>query len=153
MEPGAPLASVRQLSEVVSTGLGSRRLTEVLLAGFAALAALLASVGIYGVMGLYVANRNREFGIRLAIGAQPGSLVRLVMFEGLALAGAGTVLGLLGGVTVTRWLRTLLYEVQPTDPFVFTTLAAALLVVAAVACYAPARRAAKADPLTALRAE
>ena len=153
MEPGAPIASVKPLTEVVSTGLGDRRLTEMLLAGFALLAVTLAAVGIYGVMSLYVANRKREFGIRLAVGAEPGTLVRLVMIEGLALAAMGVAFGLVGGLGAARWLRTLLYEVSPTDPVVFATLAVGLLAVALASCYAPARRAAKADPLVALRAD
>jgi ABC-type antimicrobial peptide transport system permease subunit len=153
MEPGAPIASVKPLTEVVSTGLGDRRLTEMLLAGFALLAVTLAAVGIYGVMSLYVANRKREFGIRLAVGAEPGTLVRLVMIEGLALAATGVAFGLVGGLGAARWLRTLLYEVSPTDPVVFATLAVGLLAVALASCYAPARRAAKADPLVALRAD
>ena len=152
-ESGIPLDDIRPLTNAVSAALDNRRMTERLLGGFAALAVLLASVGIYGVMALYVANRQREFGIRLAIGAEPRSLVRLVLSEGFALAVIGVALGLVGALGATRWLRTLLYEVSPTDPVVFATLAIGLLGVAVASCYAPARRAAKADPLVALRAE
>jgi predicted permease len=151
LEPIAPLSNVQPLTNVVAQALDSRRLTELLLTGFALLAVTLAAVGIYGVMTLYVSNRNREFGIRLAIGAEPVSLVRLVMRDGLRLAVLGVGLGVLGGLAATRWLRTLLYDVSPTDPVIFVSLAIGLLGVAVLSCYTPARRAARADPLSALR--
>jgi predicted permease len=153
LEPGVPLDNIRPLSEFIRRALDNRRLTELLLAGFALLAMTLAAVGIYGVMSLYVANRQREFGIRLAIGAEPRALLRLVLGEGFGLAIAGVVLGLAGAAFLTRWVRVLLYDVSPTDPVVFIGLAAALLIVAVASCYLPARRAAKSDPLAALRAE
>jgi predicted permease len=151
IEPGAPLANIRPVADAVAQALDSRRLTELLLGGFALMALLLASVGIYGVMTLYVASREREFGIRLAIGADPARLIRLVMREGVALAVVGVLLGVAGAAVSTRWIQTLLYDVSPTDPMVFLLLAVTLLCVAAAACYTPARRAAKADPLIALR--
>jgi predicted permease len=153
IEPGAPLANVRVLSDAVAQALANRRLTELLLSGFAILAVLIAIVGIYGVMTLYVSSRTREFGIRIAVGAEPARVLSLVLREGLLLAAAGVAIGVVGALFTTRWLASLLYDVSPTDPVVFTTLAAGLLVAAVASCYRPARRAARADPLAALRAE
>jgi putative ABC transport system permease protein len=153
VEPGVPLDNVRSLADWAGQSLDARRVTKVLLAGFALLAALLASVGIYGVMSLYVADRYREFGVRLAIGAEPRGLVRMVLGQGLALAGMGVGFGVIGALVATRWLRALLYEVSPTDPFVYATLAGALLALAAASVYLPARRAARSDPLITLRTE
>jgi len=117
------------------------------------LALLLAAVGIYGVMMLYVTSRTREFGIRIAVGADPSRVVTFVLREGFLLALAGVVIGVVGAAFATHWLASLLYEVSPTDPVVFTSLAVGLLVVAVASCWQPARRAAAADPLSALRAE
>ena len=153
VEPGVPLDNVRSLADWVGQSLDTRRITEILLAGFALLAALLASVGIYGVMSLYVADRYREFGVRLAIGADPRGLVRMVLGQGIVLAAAGVGIGIVGALAATRWLRTLLYGVSPTDPIVYATLAGALLALATASVYLPARRAARSDPLIALRAE
>ena len=153
LEPSAPLANVRVVSDAVAQALANRRLTELLLTGFAILAVSIAIVGIYGVMTLYVTSRTREFGIRIAIGAEPARVLSLVLREGFLLAASGVALGVAGALVATRWLTSLLYEVSPTDPTVFTTLAIGLLVVAMASCYRPARRAAQADPLTALRAE
>lgn len=153
LEPSIPLDGVRALSDVVDQSLATRRLTKLLLAGFALLAMTLASVGIYGVMSLHVANRSREFGIRLAIGAEPGQLIRLVLGEGALLAIAGVGVGVLGALGATRWIQSLLYDVSATDPLVFAVLPLMLAFVALAACYLPARRAAKSDPLIALRSE
>ena len=153
VEPGIPLDNIRPLDTWISNALDTRRITEILLVGFAILAALLASVGIYGVMSLYVANRGHEFGVRLAIGGQPGHLLSLVMREGLRLAVAGVAVGLLGAAAATRWLATLLYQVSATDPVVYASLAVGLLAVTALSCYIPAHRATRSDPLVALRAQ
>jgi ABC-type antimicrobial peptide transport system permease subunit len=141
------------LSDAVSQALANRRMTEILLTSFALLALLLAAVGIYGVMILYVTSRVREFGIRIAVGAEPSRVVRLVLREGLLLGVVGVAVGVAGALVATRWLAALLYQVSPTDPIVFVSLAAGLLVVAVASCYRPARRAAAADPMLALRAE
>jgi len=153
LEPGAPVANVRVLSDGVSQALANRRMTEILLTAFALLALLLAAVGIYGVMILYVTNRTREFGIRIAIGAEPSRVVRLVLREGTLLGLAGVAIGVVGALFATRWLGSLLYEVSPTDPTVFAGLAIALLAVAVGSCYRPAKRAASADPMLALRGD
>jgi predicted permease len=153
IEPTIPLDIVRPLSSVVDQTLATRRLTKILLAGFAALAVVLAAIGIYGVMSLHVANRQREFGIRLAVGAAPVGLVRLVLADGALLAALGAVIGVAGAIMVTRWMSSLLYEVSPTDPVVLATLPLGLALIAIVSCYLPARRAAKSDPLSVLRAD
>lgn len=153
LEPGAPLDNVRVLSDAVERAVANRRLTELLLTGFAALAVLIAVVGIYGLMSLYVTSRTREFGIRVAVGAEPSRVLSLVLREGFVLAATGVSIGVAAALIATRWLTSLLYEVSPTDPAVFATLAIGLLVVAVASCYRPARRAASADPLAALRAD
>jgi predicted permease len=153
VEPSMPLDDVRSLSSVVEETFATRRLTKILLSGFAFAGLLLAAVGIYGVMSLNVAHRRREFGIRLAVGADPRALVRLVLREGAMLAGIGIVLGLAGAVVATRWIATLLYDVSPTDPVVLAALPLGLAAVALVACWVPARRAARSDPLKVLRVE
>ena len=152
VEPAIPL-EVRPLSSVIDQSLAARRLTKTLLMGFALLAVILAAVGIYGVMSLYVANRKREFGIRLAVGAEPRAIVRLVLGEGALLAGVGVALGVVGAFVATRWIATLLYEVSPTDPLVFVSLPLLLAAIAVASCAVPARRAARSDPLAVLRAD
>jgi putative ABC transport system permease protein len=153
VEPSIPLDDVLSLSSIVDETFATRRLTQLLLGGFAVVGLILAAVGIYGVMSLSVANRGREFGIRLAVGADPHALVRLVLVEGAALAGLGVVLGIAGAVMVTRWLASLLYEVSPTDPAVLVAMPLGLAAIALAACYVPARRAARSDPLTILRVD
>ncbi|HEY7234383.1 MAG TPA: ABC transporter permease [Gemmatimonadaceae bacterium] len=152
-EPGIPLDDVRALSTIIDQTFATRRLTKLLLGGFALVALLLAAVGIYGVMSLHVANRSREFGIRLAIGADPRALVRLVLGEGAVLAALGVGVGIGGAMAVTRSLASLLYDVSPTDPAVLLALPLLLAGIALAACYAPARRAARSDPLITLRAD
>ena len=153
IEPSIPLDDVRSLSSIIDQTFATRRLTKLLLGGFALVGLILAAVGIYGVMSLHVANRGREFGIRLALGADPRALVRLVLGEGAVLAGLGVVIGIAGAIGATRWLATLLYDVSPTDPVVLVMLPLLLAAIALMACYVPARRAAKSDPLTVLRAD
>jgi predicted permease len=153
VEPAIPLDDVKSLSNIIDQTFATRRLTKLLLGGFALVALLLAAVGIYGVMSLHVANRSREFGIRLAIGADPRALVRLVLGEGAVLAALGVVLGIAGAVALTRSLASLLYDVSPTDPSVLLALPLLLAAIALAACYVPARRAARSDPLSALRAD
>jgi predicted permease len=152
-EPTIPLDDVKTLSSIIDQTFATRRLTKLLLGGFALVALLLAAVGIYGVMSLHVANRSREFGIRLAIGADPRALVRLVLGEGAVLAALGVILGIAGAMVVTRSLASLLYDVSPTDPAVLMALPLLLAGIAIAACYIPARRAARSDPLSALRAD
>jgi predicted permease len=153
IEPAIPFDGTRSFAAVVDESLAARRLTKLLLTAFAVLAVTLAAVGVYGVMSLHVATRAREFGIRLAIGAEPASLVRLVLREGAILAGVGMVVGVAGALGATRWLQSLLYDVSATDPVIFVTLPSVLACIAVLSCYLPARRAARGDPLVVLRAD
>jgi predicted permease len=152
-DPEIPLDDVKTLNSIIDQTYATRRLTKLLLGGFALVALLLAAVGIYGVMSLHVANRSREFGIRLAIGADPRAVIRLVLGEGAVLAALGVVLGITGSIAATRALASLLYDVSPTDPVVLLALPLLLAGIALAACWVPARRAARSDPLSVLRAD
>jgi putative ABC transport system permease protein len=148
-----PLVRVQTLSTVVELAAGDSRLSSTLTAIFALLAALLATVGIYSVISYSVAQRDREIGIRVALGADRRRVMGLVLGEGLVLAGAGVALGTLGAIGLTRMLGTLLYEVSPTDPAVLFGTIVGVLLIALAAAYLPARRAMRVDPAVALRAE
>ncbi|HXN64357.1 MAG TPA: ABC transporter permease [Candidatus Acidoferrales bacterium] len=152
-DPTLPVTRVMSMEQLFSDVVAPRRFSAVLIGVFAALALLLAAVGIYGVMSYTVGQRTREIGIRMALGAQPGNMLRFVMARGARLALAGIVLGLAGSLALTRYLATLLFGVQATDPITFTGVAALLLIVALLACYVPARRAMRVDPILALRHE
>jgi ABC-type antimicrobial peptide transport system permease subunit len=125
----------------------------LLLGAFAALALLLAGVGLYGVVSYSVGQRTREIGIRVALGATLRSVVRMTMKQGLELASAGLFIGLAAALALTRLLQSLLFETSPHDPLIYGAVAVGLLGVALLACWLPARRAAKIDPMIALRAE
>ena len=143
----------RTIEEVFSSNLAARRFSLLLLGAFAAAALLLAVIGIYGVISYTVAQRTREFGIRMALGARPGDVRRLVVREGTILALGGAALGIAGALAATRLLASLLYGVSTTDAATF--LAVPLLLVAAtlLASWIPARRATRTDPMIALRAD
>jgi putative ABC transport system permease protein len=143
----------RPLDQLVNASIADRRFNMWLLAGFAGLALILAVLGIYGVMTYSVRQRTHEIGIRMALGAKASDVVRLVIRNGMTLAVIGVVIGLAGAFGLTRLMTTLLFEVKATDVFTYATVAIGLQVVALVACYIPARRAAKVDPLVALRYE
>jgi putative ABC transport system permease protein len=148
-----PIQSVRMMEELASESVALRRASMVLLAIFASVAVLLAGLGIYSVMSYTVAQRTQEIGIRMALGARPWDVLRLVTREAILLALAGVIFGLLGAFALTRFLGTLLYSVQPTDPVTFLGVSVLLTFVALLASYLPARRAAKVDPMVALRYE
>jgi putative ABC transport system permease protein len=148
-----PLYMMRTMTEIIGQTLTTQRLTNMLLTAFAIIALTLAAVGIYSTMSVYVGSRTKEFGIRLALGAEPGALRRVVMRQGLLLTAAGVVVGVAGAFALTRMIQSLLFEVSPTDPVVFTAIPLLLVLVSALACYTPARRATKVDPLVALRDE
>jgi ABC-type antimicrobial peptide transport system permease subunit len=141
------------MDEVLGNAMARQRLTLMLLSILALLAMLLAGIGIYGVMSYAVTQRQQELGIRLALGATTRDVTRMVMAQGMKLALLGTALGLAGALAATRLLRGLLYGVASTDLPTYVGVAILLGVVALVACWLPARRATKVDPLVALRSE
>jgi putative ABC transport system permease protein len=141
------------MDEVVSRSTASRRFTLTLLGGFAALALLLAAVGIYAVLAYSVARRTHEIGVRLALGARRNDVLRLVLGHGLRLTLVGLAMGTAGAFGLTRLFRSLLYEVGPTDPLTFGVVLLLLGGVALAASYIPARRAMRVDPMVALRYE
>lgn len=153
LDPELPLADVKSIQQAIDRSVVTTRLTNSLLVGFAATALLLALTGIYGVMSLNVANRRSEFGIRLALGAQTSNVLKLILGQGLKLAVVGVALGLLAAVAFTRLLKGLLFGISASDPLTFGVIAALLVGVALLACWLPARRATKVDPLEALRSE
>jgi putative ABC transport system permease protein len=148
-----PVWRVRPLTMSIEGQLGSRQFTMRLLATFAVLAVLLAVIGVYGVMSYAVARRTQEMGVRMALGARATQVVRLVLGQGVRTIGLGIVIGLAGSLAATRLIRTQLFGVAPTDPLTFAWAPIALAVVATIACYVPARRASRVDPVVALRAE
>lgn len=153
MDPEQPMASIATMDELLSGSLSRSRFTMLVLGLFAGLALVLASVGIYGVIAYGVAQRTQEFGIRIALGASRRDVLALVLGQGTRLTLLGIGLGILASLLVTRLLATLLYGVSPTDPFTFGAVALLLALVALVACYIPARRATRVDPMVALRYE
>jgi len=153
IDPELPPINVRTLDEMVGASLTPRRLPMLLLGGMALLALLLATVGIYGVTSYAVAQRTPEIGVRMALGARPRDIMTMVLGDGMRLVAAGTGLGLLGALALTRLLRTLLFGVGTSDPPTLAAAAAFLAVVALLACLVPARRATRVDPMVALRSE
>jgi predicted permease len=153
MDPNVPIFDVKTMDQRLSESLARRRFAMLTLGVFAGFALLLAVVGIYGVISYSVAQRTNELGIRLALGARHLDVLRLVLSGGFKLALIGIALGLVLSFVVTRFLSTLLFGVRTTDLFTFSALSVLLVVVSLLACYLPARRAAKVDPLVALRYE
>jgi len=141
------------MDEWLGRSVAQPRFSLLLLALFATLAILLAAVGVYGVMSFAVTRRTRELGIRLALGAQRGSLLRFVLSEAAWLAGAGILLGGAGALAAGQYMRTLFHDLQPADPVVLTAVPAGVFVVALLASYLPARKAMLVDPVQALRAD
>lgn len=153
LDPDLPIYRVRTMAERVEESMARRRFSMTLLSLFAALALALAGIGVYGVMSYLVDQGTREIGIRMALGATPRVILGLVVGRGLAVAACGIGAGLLGAAVLTRVMRSLLYGVEPTDPVTFAAIAALLGSLAFLASYLPARRAARIDPMTCLRAE
>jgi predicted permease len=151
IDPALPVFSFRAMNEVVDTSLGPRRFSAQLVAIFAALALLLASVGIYGLMAYMVGQRSDEIGIRMALGARPSDIRAMILGRGALLAGAGVLIGLVLSALTAPLVATLLYGVRPIDPIVFVVVPAILGIVALLAGYVPARRAVSVDPVIALR--
>ena len=153
VNPELPVFGAQTLDDTVSASLSERRFSLEMVALFAVTALLLAGLGIYGVISYIVNERTHEIGIRLALGAEKNSILQMVLRQGLRLAIIGTVAGLLAALIVSHLMARLLYGVRPTDPLTFAAVALLLLVVALSACYIPARRAIRMDPLAALRHE
>jgi putative ABC transport system permease protein len=147
------LANVRTMDDWVANSAAQPRLNAMLLASFAGMAMLIAAIGIYGVLAYAVNQRTREIGVRMALGAQPRDVLRLVVREGMRVAVIGVTLGLIAGVVLSRVVASLLYGVAARDPMTFTFVAVLLTTVALAACAIPARRAARVDPIVALRYE
>lgn len=153
IDSALPVADVQPMSEVIGSSIAQPRFRTTLLSLFGAAALLLAAIGIYGVLAYTVAQQTREIGIRMALGADPARVLRLVLARGLRLAGTGTVIGVLAALMLTQLLNSLLFGVSATDPVTFASVAGLLFAVAMLACYVPARRAMRVDPMVALRYE
>ena len=153
LDPALPVTAVQTMEEVVRASTASQRFNTMLIGGFALLALLLSTIGIAGVLATSVSGRTRELGVRLALGAQPGSLVRMVVREGMTLAVLGLLVGLPAAWILSRVMSTMLFEVSPRDPFTFAAVAVVLASGSLLACWIPAWRAARINPLTALRQE
>jgi predicted permease len=153
MDPDAPLYQVRTMEDYLALDLGRARFQTMLLGLFAGIALLLTAVGLYGVMSFTVLQRTHEIGIRVALGARRADVLRMVLSKSLALTSVGLAIGLIGASMLTRLLANLLYEVKPTDPLTLAAVSGVLIAVSALASYIPARRAARVDPMVALRYE
>jgi putative ABC transport system permease protein len=153
IDPHQPLANVHTLEEYLTDHSSARRFNLLLLAVFATVALLLGAIGIYGMMAYSIAERTQEIGIRMALGAQRPDILKLILGQGMKLVLAGIALGLSGALALMRLIESLLFGVSPTDPLTFAGAAIFLCVVAALACWIPARRATAVDPLIALRQE
>ncbi len=153
LDPGVPIYDVASMSELVGQSSAPRRFVMRLLAGFAAVALMLAAVGLYGVVSHGVGQRTREIGIRVALGARPADVMRLVLSSGAATVGVGLAAGVVAAVALMRFIRSVLYEVSPSDPAALAGAAAVLGLVALAAHWLPARRASRVDPVVALKSE
>jgi predicted permease len=147
------LHSPEDMEKTVADSISSKRFTMVLLGVFAMMALLLASIGIYGVLSYMVGQRTREIGVRMALGARRFDVLRMVLRDGARMTMIGIVIGLVGSLGLTRLMATMLFGVKPTDPITFISVAVLLCAIALLACYVPARRAMKVDPMEALRHE
>ncbi|HEV8202847.1 MAG TPA: FtsX-like permease family protein, partial [Pyrinomonadaceae bacterium] len=148
-----PIYDMQPLDQLVAKSLGQRRFTLTLMVLFGVIALVLSAIGIYGVMAFAVTQRTQEIGIRMALGARAVDVLKMVVGSGMFLALIGVVVGLIGAFALTRLMASLLFGVSPTDLVTFGLVTTGLLIVALLACYIPARRATKVDPLVALRYE
>jgi putative ABC transport system permease protein len=153
LDRGLAVSDIRSLDDVVSRSIAAPRFTTALLSVFAALALVLAAIGIYGVLSFIVAQRTAELGIRMALGASASDVLRLVVGQGMRPVLIGLIAGLFAALALGRLLRGFLYNVAQTDPGTYAAVTLGLAAVAALACYLPARRASRVDPMVALRAE
>ena len=146
-------STFRTMGEVVSASRAGDRFNALLLGAFGGMSLLLTAAGIFGVLSYLVTQRTREIGVRMALGAQPSDVLRVIVGHGMRLVLAGIALGAVGAIGLTRWMASFLFDVKPTDPLTFTAVALVLLLTAIGACYFPARRAMQVDPMVALRYE
>ncbi|HWP69807.1 MAG TPA: ABC transporter permease [Gemmatimonadaceae bacterium] len=153
VDPGLPIIQLRTMDDVVGASLTRQRFLSLLLGIFAVVALLLAAIGTYGVLSYMVSERQREIGIRMALGAGNGQVIGLVLRQGIGIAGVGIAVGVVGALGLSRITRSLLYGVDPVDPATFGTVVAVIALVATAACLIPMRRATRVDPLTAIRAD
>src|SRR5262249_53752085 len=153
LDKDQPIENVHTMTQLVARSVTQRRLSVQILSGFAGLAMLLAAIGLYGVLAYSVAQRRREIGVRMALGAQRSDVLSLVIRRGIRLTLAGLGLGLLAALALTRVMGSLLYEVKPGDPITYAGVSGLLLAVGLLACWLPARRATKVDPIESLRYE
>jgi putative ABC transport system permease protein len=153
LDADLPLANVRTMDALIATAAAQPRLSAQLVGGFAVLAVVIAGIGIYGVLAYSVSQRRREIGLRLALGSRIDALIRLIVGEGMMIAGAGIIVGVLAALLLGRAIGGLVYGVQPRDPVTVIGVVVVVTTVALMACWIPARRAARVDPLTALREE
>jgi putative ABC transport system permease protein len=153
IDPQIPVSDIQPMNEIVSKSVAAPRFNLTLLGMLSLSALVLASIGIYGLLAFSVALRTREIGVRSALGASRRAIAVMILGDGLRLTAAGILVGLAAAFAATRWLNALLFQIEPHDPITFIGIPALLLSVAAVACYVPARRAARVDPLVALRSE
>ena len=153
IDSGVPLTKIRTMEDVVDDTVAGRRFNMLLVSLFATLALVLTTIGLYGSVSFWVSQRTREIGIQMALGANRGDVILQVIRQGLKLVLLGVVIGLVGAFTLTRFLAHLLFGITPGDPGTFVGVVSLLLAVALLACYIPAYRAAKIDPMEALRYE
>jgi putative ABC transport system permease protein len=153
VDPDLPVGDVKTMEQIIEDSTGEPRFRSFLIASFAVLALMLAAVGVYGLISFTVTQRVPEIGVRLALGASPRQVFTQVIGQGLKLAVIGVAVGLLASVAATTLVSGLLFNTSATDPIVYGSLAVLLLAMAALACYVPARRAMRVDPMTALRSE
>ncbi len=153
IDSNLPITDVTTLAAQVSGSMGQQRVISCLTGFFGILSLAIACVGLYGIMAYNVARRTHEIGVRMALGAQTGDILRMVVGHGFRLTLMGVAIGVVGALGLTRLLTSLLYDVKPSDPLTFIAVSLLLTVVALLACYIPARRAMKVDPMVALRYE
>jgi putative ABC transport system permease protein len=153
LDPTVPFYDAQPLIELLADSFAPRRFNMYLLVAFASVAVLLAAIGLFGVTAYLVAQRTREIGVRLALGADRRAIFRLILGRGIALAATGAVIGIFSAFWLTRVMQGLVFSVSTTDPATFVAVPALLVLVALMACYIPARRAMNVDPMVALRGD